>query len=124
MQSVGIRVGRGAEYLEYLLEEVGPDDVGYDYSKTSSTYHSFGYSKRTSLATTSAFCKARRWSASLIALSSRRARIFALSSLFTALPVSVSQWFVCRLGRVLGGSLAPVLVDAVLELDNGKVADF
>ena len=28
------------------------------------------------------------------------------------------------LGRILGGCLAPVLVNAILELDDGKVAHF
>lgn len=51
----------------------------------SAHYQSLGYSKRTILATMRAFCNARRLSASLTALSSRRARMVFLSSLLTAL---------------------------------------
>jgi hypothetical protein len=87
------------------------------------TDQSLGYSKRTILAITRAFCNARRWSASLMALWSRRDRIVALSSLFTALThcksCSIDTW-----GVVLGGCFPPVLIDTVLKLKDGKVADF
>jgi hypothetical protein len=75
------------------------------------------------LATTRAFCRARRWSASLTALSRRRDRITFLSSLLTALPCRQPD-SLSVVVDALGRSLPPVLVDAVLQLNDGEVADF